>query len=195
MFFRASTRNTAHSPNKYAFCEDTRRPVWIHFCVRHRVWRSSSWVTLHCLCARLRLGVVPTYYPVNSWPSLSSSCEESLFPCLHTHIVEGFKLPRAIGDVETRFWRFSQNFPWSETHHFRCRYTIFCKVQNFERKMVRKPRPRPAYSPFIRPLQFSTEPQNFSNFLKLWNLCRLWVETTIKKELCRFWATQCMWVT
>jgi hypothetical protein len=136
MFFRVITRNTAQSPNQYAFWEDTPRPVWIHFCVRHRVWRSSSCVKLHCLCTRFRLGVVPTYYPVNSWTSRSCSCEESCFHvstpisskdsnCLHT-----------IGDVETHFWRFYQNFPWSETHQFRWRYTILGKVQIFDEKLT-----------------------------------------------------------
>ena len=145
MFFRASTRNTAQSPNKYAFCEDTRRPVRMHFCVRHRVWRSSSCVKLHCLCARLRLGVVPTYYPVNSWPSRSSSCEESLFPCLHAHIVEGFKLP-------PRNWRC-----WNALLEILPKFSmvrdppISLPLHNplqgpkFRRKMGRKPRPRPAY--------------------------------------------------
>jgi hypothetical protein len=81
MFFRASRRNTTKSPKKYAILDDTPTPVRMYFCVRHRVCRSWSWVKLLCLCARLRLGVVPTYYPVNSWSSRSSSCEESLFPC------------------------------------------------------------------------------------------------------------------
>ena len=92
MFVRTSTRNTSESPNKYPILEDTPGPVRIHFCVRHRSWRSWSSVKLHCLYDRLRLGVVPTYYPVNSWSSRSSSCEEFLFPYLHTHIVEEFKL-------------------------------------------------------------------------------------------------------
>ncbi len=87
MFFRSSTRNTTQSPNKYVFLEDTPKPVWKNFCVRHRSWWSWSCVKLICLCVRFRLGVVPTYYPVNSWSSHSSSCEESLFPWLHTHIV------------------------------------------------------------------------------------------------------------
>ncbi len=46
----------------------------IHFYVRHRVWRSWSFVKLHGLYTRLQLGVVPTYFLVNSWSSRSSSC-------------------------------------------------------------------------------------------------------------------------
>ena len=118
MFFRASTRNTAQSPNKYAILEETPTPVWMHFSVHHRAWRSWSCVKLLCLCARLRLGVVPTYYPVNSWPSRSSSCEESLFPCLHTHIVEDFKLPPRNWRCWNALLQIFQNFPFSETHHF-----------------------------------------------------------------------------
>ncbi len=107
----------------------------IHFCVRHRVWRSCSCVKLYCVSARIRLGVVPTYYPVNSWPSRSSSCEESLFPCLHTHIVERFKLP-----PHNWWWKtileILQDFSISETHQFRHRYAILCTVQNFEKKLA-----------------------------------------------------------
>jgi hypothetical protein len=144
MFFRASRRNTAKSPNKYAILDDTPTPVRMHFCVRHRVCRSWSWVKLLCLCARLRLGVVPTYYPVNSWPSRSSSCEESLFPCLHTHIVEDFKLP-------PRNWRC-----WNALLEILPKFSLFrdppislplrnpLQGQKFHKKLAWKPRPRPA---------------------------------------------------
>ena len=143
-FFRASRRNTAKSPNKYAILDDTPTPVRMHFCVRHRVCRSWSWVKLLCLCARLRLGVVPTYYPVNSWPSRSSSCEESLFPCLHTHIVEEFKLP-------PRNWRC-----WNALLEILPKFSLFrdpplslplrnpLQGQKFHKKLAWKPRPRPA---------------------------------------------------
>ena len=136
-FFRASTRNTVQSPNKYAILEETPTPVRMHFSVHHRAWRSWSCVKLLCLCARLRLGVVPTYYPVNSWPSRSSSCEESLFPCLHTHIVEDFKLT----PYNCRCWNsileIFQNFPFSETHQFRCRYVILWKVKILKKNCLK----------------------------------------------------------
>ena len=149
MFFRAGRRNTERSPNKYAILEDTPTPVWMHFCVRHRPWRSWSWVKLLCICARLRLGVVPTYYPVNSWPSRSSSCEESLFPYLHTHIVEDFKLPPHNWRCWNALLQIFQNFPFSETHQFRCRYAILCKAKNFTKNwpenLVRDPPTRFSY--------------------------------------------------
>ena len=79
--------------------------------VHHRAWRSWSCVKLLCLCDRLRLGVVPTYHPLNSWSSRSSSCEESLFPCLHTHIVEDFKLSPRNWRSWNAFWRFCKISP------------------------------------------------------------------------------------
>jgi hypothetical protein len=142
-FFRASTRNTVQSPNKYAILEETPTPVRMHFSVHHRAWRSWSCVKLLCLCARLRLGVVPTYYPGNSWPSRSSSCAESLFPCLHTHIVEDFKLPPRNWRCWNTILQIFQSFPFS-------RPTISLPLRNprpgqkFHKKMDWQPRPRPA---------------------------------------------------
>jgi hypothetical protein len=67
-------------------------------------------VKLHCVSARLRLGDVPTYYPVNSWLSRSSSCEESLFPSFHTQIVV-FKIASAqLMMLKHAFGDFNKNF-------------------------------------------------------------------------------------
>ena len=54
------------SSNMYPSHSNERRPC-------HRIWRSWSFVKLYCLCTRLQLRVVPTYYLVNSCPSRSSS--------------------------------------------------------------------------------------------------------------------------
>ncbi len=143
MFFSVSRRNTAKSPNKYAILDDTPTPVRMHFCVRHRVCRSWSWVKLSCLCARLRLGVVPTYCPVNSWPSHTSSCEESLFPCLHTHIVEDFKLSPRNWRSWNAFLQIFQNFPFPRpTISLPLRHPL--QRQKFHKKLAWKPGPRPA---------------------------------------------------
>jgi hypothetical protein len=137
MLFRVIRRNTTKSPNKYAILDDTPTPVRMHFFVRHRVWRSWSWVKLICLYGRLRLGVVPTYYPVNSWSSRSSSCEESPFPYLHTHIVEDFKLSPHNCRCWNAILEIFQNFPFSETHQFRYRYSILCQTKNFTKNWLK----------------------------------------------------------
>ncbi len=55
---------------------------------------------------RVRIGVVPTYNPGNS-------CEESLFPWLHTHIVKDIKLPPLNWWCWNTLLEIFQNFPFS----------------------------------------------------------------------------------
>jgi hypothetical protein len=98
--------------------EDTPTPVWMHFCVHHRA--VSMTVETSLSLHRLRLGVVPTYYPVNSWPSRSSRVYMWRVPVsIPPH---PYRRRFQIASVETRFWRFYKIFPVPETHQFRYRY-------------------------------------------------------------------------
>jgi hypothetical protein len=86
ILLRASTRNTAKSPDKGLVVVVHARPARLRLWARRTTWRSWVCVKLQSLYARLRVGDVSTHSGVNSWPFLYRACEQSLLTCLRAHL-------------------------------------------------------------------------------------------------------------